>query len=260
MRVAATVQQRRWIFLFARVCSQLVCISASTQYLVHYLPSERGNHVLPSASAQRQPSPPWRLRCGMARCRRTTRRPTRRARSGNTKSTAHHCRRRASSKEGAGIRRSDARRDNHGKVGHPSRHRQQRDRRAVSRVMRRLAGGVSIITAGRDEDITGMTVTSLTSLSASPPRLLVSVNRQASSFAPIERHRVFGVNILGSEQQELASRFSNGRLKGAQRLKAYPGGPGRRACLCSAILSRRSSARSRRSSSDIRTGSSSAAC
>ena len=50
-------------------------------------------------------------------------------------------------------------------------------------VMRRLAGGVTIITAGRDEDITGMTVTSLTSLSASPPRLLVSVNRQASSFA-----------------------------------------------------------------------------
>jgi flavin reductase (DIM6/NTAB) family NADH-FMN oxidoreductase RutF len=88
-------------------------------------------------------------------------------------------------------------------------------------VMRRLAGGVSIITAGRDEDVTGMTVTSLTSLSASPPRLLVSVNRQASSFVPIERHRVFGVNILGSDQQGLASRFRNGRLKGAQR---YEGG------------------------------------
>jgi flavin reductase (DIM6/NTAB) family NADH-FMN oxidoreductase RutF len=41
-------------------------------------------------------------------------------------------------------------------------------------VMRRLAGGVSIITAGRDDDITGMTVTSLTSLSANPPRLLVA--------------------------------------------------------------------------------------
>ncbi|TFV37989.1 flavin reductase [Bradyrhizobium niftali] len=59
-------------------------------------------------------------------------------------------------------------------------------------VMRRLAGGVSIITAGRDEDITGMTVTSLTSLSASPPRLLVSVNRQASSFVPIERQHPRG--------------------------------------------------------------------
>jgi flavin reductase (DIM6/NTAB) family NADH-FMN oxidoreductase RutF len=84
-------------------------------------------------------------------------------------------------------------------------------------VMRRLAGGVSIITAGRDADITGMTVTSLTSLSASPPRVLVSVNRQASSFALIERFGVFGVNILGSDQQELASQFSNGRLKGPER-------------------------------------------
>ena len=65
-------------------------------------------------------------------------------------------------------------------------------------VMRRLAGGVCVITAGRGDDITGMTVTSLTSLSASPPRLLVSINRQASSFEPIARHRLFGVNILGS--------------------------------------------------------------
>src|ERR1700676_75098 len=84
-------------------------------------------------------------------------------------------------------------------------------------VMRRLAGGVSVITAGRDDDITGMTVTSLTSLCADPPRLLVSITRQASSFALIERYRLFGVNILGSDQQELAGRFSNGRLKGKQR-------------------------------------------
>ena len=86
-------------------------------------------------------------------------------------------------------------------------------------VMRRLAGGVSIITAGRDDDITGMTVTSLTSLSAAPPRLLVSINRQASSFALIERDRLFGVNILGSDQQVLAARFSNRRLKGSQRFE-----------------------------------------
>lgn len=95
------------------------------------------------------------------------------------------------------------------------------DTREVERqfrhVMRRLAGGVSIVTAGSGDDITGMTVTSLTSLSADPPRLLVSLNRQASSFALIERYRVFGVNILGSDQQELAERFSNGRLKGKQR-------------------------------------------
>jgi flavin reductase (DIM6/NTAB) family NADH-FMN oxidoreductase RutF len=84
-------------------------------------------------------------------------------------------------------------------------------------IMRRLAGGVSVITAGRGDDISGMTVTSLTSLSASPPRLLVSVARQASCFALIDRHRAFGVNILGSDQHELAGRFSNGQLKGRER-------------------------------------------
>jgi len=86
-------------------------------------------------------------------------------------------------------------------------------------VMRRLAGGVSIITAGRGDDITGMTVTSLTSLSADPPRLLVSLNRQASSFGLIERNRTFGVNILGSDQQEIAGRFSNSGLRGKQRFE-----------------------------------------
>jgi flavin reductase (DIM6/NTAB) family NADH-FMN oxidoreductase RutF len=96
-------------------------------------------------------------------------------------------------------------------------------------VMRRLAGGVSIITAGRGTDITGMTVTSLTSLSASPPRLMVSINRKASSFALVDRHRLFAVNILGSDQHEIAGRFSNGRLKGSQRFEGiewFPGSSG----------------------------------
>ena len=74
-------------------------------------------------------------------------------------------------------------------------------------VMRRLAGGVSIITAGRDDDITGMAVTSLTSLGANPPRLMVSIDRQASSFALIERYRLFGISILNADQQYLADRF-----------------------------------------------------
>jgi flavin reductase (DIM6/NTAB) family NADH-FMN oxidoreductase RutF len=91
--------------------------------------------------------------------------------------------------------------------------------RQFQSVMRRLAGGVVVITAGRGDDIAGMTVTSLTSLSASPPRLFVSINRQASSFLLIERHRIFGVNILSSDQQALADRFSNGRLKGRQRFE-----------------------------------------
>jgi flavin reductase (DIM6/NTAB) family NADH-FMN oxidoreductase RutF len=93
-------------------------------------------------------------------------------------------------------------------------------------VTRRLAAGVSIITAGRDDDITGMTVTSLTSLSANPPRLLVSIDRQASAFALIERYRLFGISILNADQQHLADRFSNARLKGKQPFEGTTWSPG----------------------------------
>lgn len=84
--------------------------------------------------------------------------------------------------------------------------------------MRHLTGGVSVITAGRGKDITGMTVTSVTSLSIDPPTLLVSINRNASSFPLIRRHGAFGVNILAADQLDVATRFAGkGGLKGAER-------------------------------------------
>ena len=84
--------------------------------------------------------------------------------------------------------------------------------------MRHLTGGVSVITAGRGKDVTGMTVTSVTSLSVDPPTLLVSINRDASSFPLIKRHGAFGVNILSADQLDLAERFAGkGGLRGADR-------------------------------------------
>jgi flavin reductase (DIM6/NTAB) family NADH-FMN oxidoreductase RutF len=84
--------------------------------------------------------------------------------------------------------------------------------------MRHLAGGVSVITAGRGREITGMTVTSVSSLSVDPPTLIVSVNRDASSWPVLKRHGFFGINILAADQLEVAERFSGkGGLKGAER-------------------------------------------
>ncbi|HEV7834506.1 MAG TPA: flavin reductase family protein, partial [Caballeronia sp.] len=54
--------------------------------------------------------------------------------------------------------------------------------------MRHLAGGVSVITVGRGKDITGMTVTSVSSLSVDPPALIVSINRDSSSWPLLKRH------------------------------------------------------------------------
>jgi len=84
--------------------------------------------------------------------------------------------------------------------------------------MRHLAGGVSVITVGRGKDIAGMTVTSVSSLSVDPPTLIVSINRQSSSWPLLKRHGFFGVNILTADQIDIAERFTGkDGLKGADR-------------------------------------------
>jgi flavin reductase (DIM6/NTAB) family NADH-FMN oxidoreductase RutF len=74
--------------------------------------------------------------------------------------------------------------------------------------MRHLTGGVSVITVGRGTEITGMTVTSVSSLSVDPPTLIVSVNREASSWPVLKRHGFFGINILAADQLDIAERFT----------------------------------------------------
>jgi flavin reductase (DIM6/NTAB) family NADH-FMN oxidoreductase RutF len=84
--------------------------------------------------------------------------------------------------------------------------------------MRHLAGGVSVITVGRGMDITGMTVTSVSSLSVEPPTLIVSINRESSSWLLLKRYGAFGVNILTADQLDIAERFAGkGGVKGADR-------------------------------------------
>jgi flavin reductase (DIM6/NTAB) family NADH-FMN oxidoreductase RutF len=84
--------------------------------------------------------------------------------------------------------------------------------------MRQLTGGVSVITAGKGRDVSGMTVTSVSSLSVEPTTLIVSINRESSSWPLVKRYGFFGVNILTSDQIDIAERFTGkGGLKGADR-------------------------------------------
>jgi flavin reductase (DIM6/NTAB) family NADH-FMN oxidoreductase RutF len=63
-----------------------------------------------------------------------------------------------------------------------------------------------------------MTVTSVSSLSVDPPTLIVSINRESSSWPLIKRYGSFGVNILNADQIDVAERFTGkGGLKGAER-------------------------------------------
>lgn len=84
--------------------------------------------------------------------------------------------------------------------------------------MRQLAGTVSVIAAGGEGDRSGITVTSVTSLSTEPPSLLVCVNQKTSLLPILKRYLSFSVNILAADQQRLADRFAgrNGE-KGEER-------------------------------------------
>jgi flavin reductase len=57
--------------------------------------------------------------------------------------------------------------------------------------MRRLAGGVTIVTTRLGEDLAGLTATSVCSLTAEPPRLLACVHREADAHDLTLESRVF---------------------------------------------------------------------
>jgi len=87
--------------------------------------------------------------------------------------------------------------------------------------MRHLAAAVSVITVGRGADRTGFTATSVSSLAIDPPSVIVSLNRDSSSWPVVQRHGSFCVNVLAHDQRHVADSFS-GR-DGQKGLERYQG-------------------------------------
>jgi flavin reductase len=79
---------------------------------------------------------------------------------------------------------------------------------AFRSAMRGFAASVTIITTSTDGKHHGMTATAVSSVSADPPTVLVVVNRTARTHPLIGSARAFTVNLLSSDQKELANRFS----------------------------------------------------
>ncbi len=73
--------------------------------------------------------------------------------------------------------------------------------------MRRLAAGVTIVTARSGAVRAGLTATSVCSLTAEPPRLLACVHREADAHGLILASGRFAVNVLAPEHEELADHF-----------------------------------------------------
>jgi len=82
---------------------------------------------------------------------------------------------------------------------------------------RRHAAGVAVITANSTAGPVGFTVTSLTSVSADPPRVSFNIAHTASAWPAVSLTRYLGVHLLGAEQSELAATFAR---SGADRFAA----------------------------------------
>ena len=94
----------------------------------------------------------------------------------------------------------------------------ERETAAFRTAMRHLAGAVSVVTTGIGEHRTGFTATSVSSLSVSPPTILVCLNRDSSSWPALKAHGSFCVNLLAHDHLHIADRFAGrGGAKGVAR-------------------------------------------
>ena len=77
--------------------------------------------------------------------------------------------------------------------------------------MRQWASGVTVVSAQDGAIRHGMTVSSFTSVSLTPPLVLISLERAARTASLVEKAGCFGVTILSTAQREVSDRFA-GRI------------------------------------------------
>jgi flavin reductase len=83
--------------------------------------------------------------------------------------------------------------------------------------MRQVASSVAIVTARSAQLRNGLTATAVCSVAATPPTMLVCVNRNASAEPLIHESGAFAINFLADRQHGIARLFSTSKLAPEQR-------------------------------------------
>jgi flavin reductase (DIM6/NTAB) family NADH-FMN oxidoreductase RutF len=74
--------------------------------------------------------------------------------------------------------------------------------------MRQWATGVAIVTASHNGISHGMTVSSFTSVSLTPPQVLISLAQDTRTHVLVRASNFFGVSLLAQGQQDISDRFA----------------------------------------------------
>lgn len=74
--------------------------------------------------------------------------------------------------------------------------------------MRHWVTGVSIVTSRYEDETHGMTVNSFTSISISPPIIVITLANSTRTYRLVKQSGVFGVTLLGLNQRNISDRFA----------------------------------------------------
>jgi flavin reductase (DIM6/NTAB) family NADH-FMN oxidoreductase RutF len=75
-------------------------------------------------------------------------------------------------------------------------------------VIARLPAGVVVVSARLETGYRGLTASSLVSISADPPMVLVGLEREATTRAAVIEGKAFNVSVLSRAQEFIAERFA----------------------------------------------------
>jgi flavin reductase (DIM6/NTAB) family NADH-FMN oxidoreductase RutF len=78
----------------------------------------------------------------------------------------------------------------------------------LRQAMRLWATGVAVVTSAHKGEMHGMTVSSFTSVSLTPPQVLISLAQNTRTHALVKKSHLFGVTVLSSEQEKISNRFA----------------------------------------------------
>jgi len=83
------------------------------------------------------------------------------------------------------------------------------EKNELRRVMGHFATGIGVITThNKAGQIHGLTVNAFTSVSLVPPLCLICVDKKAESYASFEESKIFTVNFLADDQEDVSRRFA----------------------------------------------------
>ncbi len=97
----------------------------------------------------------------------------------------------------------------------------QFDTTEFRKAMGTFCTGVTVVTTTKGSEIVGMTANSFTSISLTPPLVLISVGKNLSMHTSLHEARHFGVTVLSADQIDVSNYFAGKRTPEVAATLAY---------------------------------------